>query len=96
MIRTQIQLPDQLYNQARQIAKSGEISLAELVRRGLEYMVSVSPSNAVSDVWTLPPARHLGGNDPFRDDDWRMSLHMDDTRHVAEKKGSYEKRKQHE
>ncbi len=98
MVRTQIQLPDKLYNQARKIAKTGEISLAELVRRGLEYIVSVSPSNAAPDEWTLPPARHLGGNDPFRDDDWRIKLHMDhtETRRIAGKNSQYGKRKPRE
>ncbi len=83
MIRTQIQLPDTLYNRAREIAKNSEISLAELCRRGLEYIISVSPSDTTPDAWELPPPRHLGGNDPFQDDNWRMNLHMNDTRLAA-------------
>ena len=43
MKRTQIQLPDALYSAASGLAASKEISLAELVRRGLEYMLSVAP-----------------------------------------------------
>ena len=88
MIRTQIQLPDTLYNRARKIARNSEISLAELCRRGLEYIISVSPADTNSDAWTLPPPRHLGGNDPFLDDNWRMKLHMDDAQRVVAEKAS--------
>ena len=41
MTRTQIQLPDDVYDRARKVCKSREISLTELVRRGLEYILSV-------------------------------------------------------
>ena len=82
MTRTQIQLPDELYQKARTLADRQEISLAELVRRGLEYMVSVSPANAGEVVaWELPPATRLGGADPFADPSWRERLHLD--RHLA-------------
>jgi gamma-glutamylcysteine synthetase len=39
MIRTQIQLPDELYARARRVAKAKEISLAELARRGIEAIL---------------------------------------------------------
>ena len=38
MIKTQVQLPDQLYYKAKAIAEQREWSLAEVVRRGIEYM----------------------------------------------------------
>ncbi len=38
MIKTQVQIPDELYKKAKQIAKDREWSLAEVMRRGLEYM----------------------------------------------------------
>lgn len=80
MIRTQIQLPDTLYRDARQLADQREISLAELVRRGLEYIIAVSARTPTDKTWKLPPARKLGGSDPFRDDQWRIDLH---TRHAV-------------
>ena len=80
MIRTQIQLPDALYRDAKQLAERREISLAELVRRGLEYIIAVSARTSTHENWKLPPARKLGGNDPFRDDQWRVDLH---TRHAV-------------
>ena len=61
MIRTQIQLPDDVYNRAREIASQREISLAELTRRGLEYMLSVySPSPQNKQEWHPPTPRGLG------------------------------------
>lgn len=61
MTRTQIQLPDSLYSQAKQVAERHEISLAELVRRGLEHMVRLYRADDVpqSD-WRLPAAQSLG------------------------------------
>ncbi|MFQ5744708.1 MAG: CopG family transcriptional regulator [Acidobacteriota bacterium] len=61
MMRTQIQLPDALYARAKQIARQHEISLAELVRRGLEHMVRLyPPSEKPPDGWTLPAPLSLG------------------------------------
>lgn len=61
MVRTQIQLPDALYARAKRIAKRHEISLAELVRRGLEHMVHLFPADPLERVdWKLPAAIGLG------------------------------------
>lgn len=61
MIRTQIQLPDETLARARKICEAREISLAELARRGLEYMLSVyAPATAVQREWKLPEPRGLG------------------------------------
>ena len=61
MIRTQIQLPDALYAQAKQVAQQHEISLAELVRRGLEHMLRLYPLDQKRpDGWALPAALSLG------------------------------------
>ena len=93
MTRTQVQLPDALYRQARELAARREISLAELVRRGLEYMVSVSPEGrATPGAWDLPEPQHLGTADPFSDPAWREHLHVDASRAVAEAPGEYPER----
>jgi hypothetical protein len=61
MIRTQIQLPDALYAQAKRIAERQEMSLAELVRRGLEHMVRVyRADDAPVPEWHLPEPVDLG------------------------------------
>ncbi len=47
------------------------MTLAEVVRRGLEHMVRIYPRrNTASDSWQPPTPRRLG---PFRasEDDWR-------------------------
>lgn len=77
MIRTQVQIPDGLYGTAKQLSERMEISLTELVRRGLEYMVAVSAPAAAADEtpWSLPPAHSLGGTDPFAAADWREQIH---------------------
>ena len=61
MTRTQIQLPDDVYERARKVCRSREISLAELARRGLEYILSVySPEPAAAGEWQPPRPRALG------------------------------------
>ena len=61
MIRTQIQLPDDLYRRAKRVAKQREISLAEMTRRGLElFLARVAASAAPSSDWE-PPTVNGGG-----------------------------------
>ncbi len=60
MTRTQIQLPDDVYERARKLCKSREISLAELARRGLEYILSVYTAPGISGEWQPPKPRRLG------------------------------------
>jgi len=55
MTRTQIQLPDELYRRAKQVAAERELSLAEMTRRGLELFLSRYPeSPAPKTGWCLP------------------------------------------
>lgn len=59
-----MQLPDELYRDAKRLAEEHEITLAEVVRRGLEHMVRIYPRrDAVADSWQPPTPRRLG---PFR------------------------------
>jgi hypothetical protein len=61
MTRTQIQLPDDVYERARKVCDSREISFAELARRGLEYILSVYAAEPESrSGWQLPKPRRLG------------------------------------
>jgi hypothetical protein len=59
VVRTQIQLPDELFARARKLCAAREISLAELARRGIEYTLSVYSPYANSE-WQLPTPRSLG------------------------------------
>lgn len=61
MTRTQIQLPDEVYQRAKRLAELREISMAELVRRGLELILSQYPEpEQVKRDWRLPAPRNLG------------------------------------
>lgn len=63
MFRTQIQLPEPLFIQARRIAAQRDWSLAEFVRRGLEAYVQTCPeSTDAAAPWTLPVLRGSGGH----------------------------------
>jgi len=85
MTRTQIQLPDLLYKQAKQLAEVREISLAELVRNGLEYMLRVSaPLDEPRNEWQLPTPRKLGTEDPFEDEQWRVNLYCGQVAEASE------------
>ena len=45
MIRTQISVDEQLYERAKDVARRHGISLAELVRRGLEQVLASEPTD---------------------------------------------------
>jgi hypothetical protein len=61
MIRTQIQLPDALYARAKRLAERQEMSLAELVRRGLELMIrAYRAGDDTAPEWRLPDPVPLG------------------------------------
>lgn len=55
MNRSQIQLPDQLYQRAKQWAEVNECSLAEVTRRGLEMYLDRYPvSQRATTAWEIP------------------------------------------
>lgn len=55
MVKMQIQLPDRLYDQAKRVARERELSLAEVVRRGVEYITRVYPPLPDEHTaWSLP------------------------------------------
>ena len=61
MVKTQVQIPDELFERAKQVAAEKEWSFAELVRRGLEYMTQVNPPQRVrGEQWRLPKHQKLG------------------------------------
>jgi len=61
MVKTQIQIPDLLYREAKRLAEENEMSFAEVVRRGLEEVVRHHPPRRASaEEWELPKAFDLG------------------------------------
>ena len=82
MIKTQVQLPDELYKEAKRVAREREISLAEVMRRGLEYIVKVYPPvQPRQQDWTPPPPRSLGGFQAA-EQDWRSLANDYSTDHT--------------
>jgi hypothetical protein len=78
MIRTQIQLPERLYEEAKQLAQEKEVSLTEIVRRGLELLLTIYPTDrAEKKGWTLDPPANTGLRiDPFENPDWRLEANQ--------------------
>ena len=64
MVKTQVQLPNDLYRRAKQFAASRELSLPEVIRRGTELLLDVHPCGT-----TPPPARWVPPQS--RDCGWR-------------------------
>lgn len=61
MVRTQIQLTQELYDRLKEVAEQQEWTLAETVRRSLEKFVEMYPKDPIShDEWRLPEPLHLG------------------------------------
>jgi hypothetical protein len=55
MTRTQIQLPDELYQRAKSFAAERELSLAEVARRGIELFIARFPeAPQPGSQWKLP------------------------------------------
>lgn len=79
MIKTQIQLPDDLYRRVKRLAESQEWSLAETLRRAAELLLAVRPAGAGGGgkTWRLdPPANTQLRTDPFADPDWRLHANL--------------------
>ena len=61
MVRTQIQLPDSLYDRLKRLSEVQEWSMAETIRRGAELLLRSFPAEvAPAESWTLPSAVPLG------------------------------------
>jgi len=63
MTRTQIQLPEPLFGRLRSIAQTRDISVAELIRRGMEvYVMTFPETETAAPPWTMPVLRGSGGH----------------------------------
>ena len=68
MVKTQVQFPEPLYRELRRVAAELGWPLAEVVRRGAEYMVRSHPPR--HGAGSLPPAYDLG-DVRVSHEDWR-------------------------
>ena len=80
MIKTQVQLPDELYYKAKAIAEQREWSLAEVVRRGIEYMALAYPVRASAKPWVLPVLKPGDFRPDFDQLDLKAIAEMDELR----------------
>ena len=70
MIKTQVQIPDDLYREAKRVAAEYEMSFAEVVRRSLERTLPAYPPK--KSTWELPEPLNLGMRCRIDDDEWRL------------------------
>jgi len=71
MRRTQIQLPEPLYRELKRVAEQLDWSLAEVLRRGAEYIVRCYPEpEPDAQEWQLPDPVTLGSFQASVED-WR-------------------------
>jgi hypothetical protein len=71
MVKTQIQLPEELYGIAKAIAKQRQWSLAEVIRRGVEYMSILYPLSPNASDWKLPVLKGAAFKSNFDELDFR-------------------------
>jgi hypothetical protein len=60
MIKTQIQVPEELFRDLRSFAKAREWSLAETFRRGAELLLEVYDGNPQDSPWMPPVSAKVG------------------------------------
>ena len=61
MKRTQIQIPDPLYDEVKRVADLQEWSVTEVLRRGAEHMIRCYPPHKTRDAeWRPPSPRAMG------------------------------------
>ncbi len=77
MIKTQVQIPEDLFRRAKAVAAEREWSFAEVVRRGLEYVTEVNPAGRLpGGEWKLPKPASLG-RPRLPEDRWTEACHED-------------------
>lgn len=79
MIKTQVQIPDDLYRCVKRLAECQEWTIAEALRRAAELLLAVrSPGDSVNRAISrlAPPANTQMRADPFADPDWRMHTNL--------------------
>ena len=79
MVKTQIQLPDELYRRLKSVAAEKEWSMAETLRRGAELLLASRPAEPTTPRggWKLdPPANTELISDPFDHPHWREQANL--------------------
>jgi hypothetical protein len=83
MIKTQVQIPDELFERAKRVAAEYEMSFAEVVRRSLERTLPSYPPRQTA--WQPPEPMSLGVRGVVGNDEWRLLANEPDyvPRHAA-------------
>lgn len=80
MKRTQVQLPDRLYDELKKMARRHETSLADIIRKAGEYYLSRHPDpDGETLEWDIPEPDRLG-EFLSADTDWRLLANEDGER----------------
>ena len=85
MIKTQVQIPDDLYREAKRVAADYEMSFAEVVRRSLERTLPAYPPKNTG--WQLPEPLNLGMRCAIDEDEWRLLANEPDYKPRLFRKG---------
>ncbi len=61
MVKTQVQIPDHLFKEAKRLAAESEMSFAQVVRLGLEMIVKARPAGRQpAQQWQVPKGKNMG------------------------------------
>lgn len=75
MSKTQVQIPDELFRRAQQLAAQNNWSIDETIQRALESILARHGTRGRStNNWQLPPAYHLG-KPLIPEADWTTASH---------------------
>jgi hypothetical protein len=82
MVKTQVQLPNELYRTAKAIAEQREWSLAEVVRRGIEHMALAYPLRTPVKPWSLPVLKEVHFRPDFDQLDFKALSEAEELRDI--------------
>ena len=78
MVKTQVQIPDHLFREAKRLAAESEMSFAHVVRLGLEMVVRARPAGRLAaDRWRVPKGKNMG-LPRVPEDRWTEIAHEDE------------------
>jgi Arc/MetJ-type ribon-helix-helix transcriptional regulator len=77
MKRTQVQIPEPLYEEIKRLAERRDWSVSEVFRRAVEQYVSEVPEASEGEEWQLPQPREMGAP-KISPDRWREMLADDE------------------
>ncbi len=79
MKRTQVQVPDPLYDRAKRVAQDRDWSVSEVFRRALEQYIAECPLVDQPQEWSLPEPRSMGV-EKLSHEHWRELTTADEDR----------------